>query len=99
VNTYLVVALRNMTSLRDLKLFKGGNSDIFDGCTFKLETLSGDFTHGESFHTFLNSQPNLTSVDLIGRNDFSDLEATCLPNLTEVTAWFLRSHTLFRGAR
>ena len=89
VNTYLVVALRNMTSLRDLKLFKGGNSDIFDGCTFKLETLSGDFTHGESFHTFLNSQPSLTRVDFLRQhNDFSDFEATCLPNLTHVTAWF-----------
>src|SRR6202035_5037200 len=53
------------------------------------ETLTSDFTLRESIRRFLNSQPNLTTVDFLGRDDdFSDLEATCLPNLTQVTAWF-----------
>jgi hypothetical protein len=78
-----------MTSLRKLTLFNGGDSDILDGCTFKLETFSSDFTLGESFRKFLNSQPSLTSVDFLRRYDgFYNLEATCLPNLTQVTAWF-----------
>jgi hypothetical protein len=89
VNAPLATALRNMTSLRKLALFIGGDSDILDECTFKLETLSCDFTHGESFRKFLNSQPSLTSVDLMRQHhDFSDLEAACLPNLTQVIAHF-----------
>src|ERR1700733_2383747 len=55
VNAHLSTALRNMTSLRKLSLFIGGDSDILDGCTFKLEALYGDFAHGESFRKFLNS--------------------------------------------
>jgi hypothetical protein len=89
VNAYIAIALRNMTSLRKLALFISGDTDILDGCTFKLETLTSDFTLRESFRRFLNSQPNLTTVDFLGRDDdFSDLEATCLPNLTQVTARF-----------
>ena len=89
VNKTLAKALRNMTSLRKLVLIVGGGLDVLDGCTFKLEALAGDFTHDESFRKFLNSQPSLTSVDFLRRyDDFSNLEATCLPNLTQVTAWF-----------
>jgi hypothetical protein len=85
----LAKALRNMTSLRKLALFIAKNSDILDGCTFKLEALSGDFAYDESFHKFLNSQPSLTSVSFLKpHNDFSDLEVTCLPNLTQVTSSF-----------
>jgi hypothetical protein len=79
-------ALRNMTSLRKLALFIGGDSDILDGCTFKLEALSVDFAYDKSFHKFLNNQPSLTSVDYL--QDLPSLEATCLPNLTQVTASF-----------
>src|ERR1700728_3745559 len=78
-----------MTSLRKLMLFNGGDSDILDGCTFKLETFSSDFTLGESFRKFLNSQPSLASVDFLRRyDDFSNLKATCLPDLTQVAASF-----------
>ena len=78
-----------MTSLRKLALFIGGGSDILDGCTFKLETLSGDFIHDKSFRKFLNSQSSLTNLNIFReRDDFSDLEATRLPNLTLVTAPF-----------
>jgi hypothetical protein len=89
VNAYLAIALRNMTSLRKLTVFNGGDSDILDGCTFKLETLSSDFTLSESFRKFLNSHPSLTGVKFLRQyEDFSNLEATCLPKLTQVTAWF-----------
>jgi hypothetical protein len=88
VNAYLPSSLRYMTALRNLALFISENSDILDGCTFKLETLSSGFALDESFRKFLNSQPSLTSVDFIRQIDLSGLEATCLPNLTKVTAWF-----------
>jgi hypothetical protein len=87
VNKSLAKALRNMTSLRKLALFIGGGSGILDGCTFKLETLVGDFIHDKSFRKFLNSQPSLTSLSIVRkRDDFSDLEAARLPNLTQVAA-------------
>jgi hypothetical protein len=76
-----------MTPLRKLALFIGGYSNILDGCTFKLEAFSSDFTYGESFRKFLNSQPSLTSVDFVRQIDLAGLEATCLPNLTKVAAW------------
>ena len=88
VNASLTTALRNMTSLRKLVLFVGGGLDILDGCTFKLEALVGDFIQGESLRKFLNSQPTLTSVYFWRPlHNLSDLEATCLPNLTQVTAY------------
>jgi len=71
-----------------LALFIGGDSNILDGCTFKLEAFSSDFTYSESFRKFLNSQPSLTSVDFARDLDLSGLEATCLPNLNTVAAWF-----------
>jgi hypothetical protein len=89
VNKPLAKALRSMTSLRKLLLIIGGGSDILDGCTFKLEFLCGDFIHDKSFRKFLNSQPSLTSLSIVRKHDdFSDLEATCLPNLSRVTASF-----------
>ena len=89
MNAYLAVALRNMTSLRNLALSIEGDSDILDGCTFKLETFSSSFIFGKSFRKFLNSQPSLKSIkSMKRRNKISDLETMCLPNLTQVTAWF-----------
>src|ERR1700728_250739 len=38
-NTDLAMALRNMTSLRNLKLPIDFHIDILDGCTFKLDSL------------------------------------------------------------
>jgi hypothetical protein len=98
VNASLITALRNMTSLRKLVLYIGGDSDILDGCTFKLEALSCDFAHDESFRKFLNNQPSLTSVEFMrGDEDFSDLEATYLPNLTKVSASFYSLTYLLPG--
>jgi hypothetical protein len=98
VNKSLAKGLRNMTSLRELALFIGGGSDILAGCTFKLEALSGDFIHNKSFRKFLNSQPSLTSLSIFReRDDFSDLEATRLPNLTRVFAPFTSLRYLIPG--
>src|ERR1700728_1566766 len=87
---HLATALRNMTSLRILKLPYVYNMDILDGCTFKLDSF--ECTHlehcDESFPKFLSSQPSLKYVkfpiDLVS----SPLEATCLPNLTRINARF-----------
>jgi hypothetical protein len=86
VNTSLITALRNMTSLRKLVLYISKDSGILDGRTFKLEALSGDFAYKKYFRKFFNSQPG---VDFLKpHNDFSDLEAICFPNLTQITSSF-----------
>src|ERR1700733_13479552 len=63
-NTYLATALRNMTSLRILKLPNGVVMDSLDGCTFKLDSFECHQVHGsnESFPKFLSSQPSLKYV-------------------------------------
>src|ERR1700733_11557766 len=38
-DSYLATALRNMTSLRRLKLWSGFNVNILDGCTFRLDSF------------------------------------------------------------
>jgi hypothetical protein len=77
-----------MTSLRKLVLLVGGGLDILDGCTFKLEALVSDLIQGKSLRKLLNSQPSLTSVYFWRpQHNLSELEATCLPNLTQVTAY------------
>jgi hypothetical protein len=88
----LAMALRNMTSLRILKLSTGIHIDILDGCTFKLDTF--ECTHldyldydGESIKRFLSSQPSLKYVTFPVKLGMS-LDATCLPNLTRVNAEF-----------
>jgi hypothetical protein len=90
-DTYLAIALRNMTSLRDLKLLGPFYDNILDGCTFKLDSFEckylGDF--GESFPKFLSSQPSLKYMTLpvdIDDPESSPLETTCLPNLTRINA-------------
>ena len=89
VKKTLAKALRNMTSLRNLKLLMGRDSNILDGCTFKLEVFSSDFAYDKSLRKFLNRQPSLTTIEFLKEdNDLSNLEATCLPNLTQVTASF-----------
>jgi hypothetical protein len=94
----LAKALRNMTSLRELALFMDRYSNILDGCTFKLEALSVNFAYDKPFRKFLNSQPSLTSVHFWQSDkDFSDLEATCMPNLTQVAASFSSLKYLIPG--
>jgi hypothetical protein len=92
-------ALQNMSSLRNLTLNFGGRySSILDGCTFKLDSFSGDFDDDESFQNFLNSQPGLTHLNLYGNYRFNDgFEATFLPNLTRVSAVYYRLQHLIPG--
>jgi hypothetical protein len=84
----LAMALRNMTSLRVLQLSSSFNVDIFDGCTFKLESFECTCLnyHSESFPRFLSSQPSLKYLTLLVhfKPTVSSLEATCLPNLTRI---------------
>ena len=89
----LPMALRNMTSLRILKLSGAFHMDILDGCTFKLDSFECNHLEncGESFPKFLNSQPSLKNVKLplhFGSIASSSLEVTCLPNLTRINARF-----------
>jgi hypothetical protein len=85
----LAMALRNMTSLRILKLPPEIHMDILDGCTFKLDSFECDFVYDRngSYQTFLNSQPSLKYVEFPLNFD-TTLEATCLPNLTRIDATF-----------
>ena len=89
----LAMALRNMTSLRILELSGLFDMDIFDGCTFKLDSFACVYidNYDNSFPNFLSSQPSLKSVTLPGYTPskvLSLLEATCLPNLTRMCARF-----------
>jgi hypothetical protein len=84
----LAMAMQNMSSLRSLTLLRVRHS-ILDGCTFKLDSFFTDFPRGEYLQKFLNSQPTLTHVELqhhITHDVQVEFEATCLPNLTHVTA-------------
>jgi hypothetical protein len=87
VDTDLAMALRNMTSLRNLKLPSGIHTDILDGCTFKLDTFECDYVRdrNECYQKFLSSQPSLKYVKF-PINVETTLEATCLPNLTRINA-------------
>jgi hypothetical protein len=84
----LAIALRNMTSLRILKLSSITlYSDIFEGCTFKLDSLECYYVYNpnESYQKFISSQPSLKYV-VFPMNFHTTLETTCLPNLTRVDA-------------
>jgi len=85
------MALQNMTSLRILKLRARFHMDIFDGCTFKLDSFNcARFAgHDDSIKKFLSSQPSLKTLTLhYAHTVSSPLEATCLPNLTRIHASF-----------
>jgi len=89
----LDITLRNMTSLRILKLLGKFRIDSLDGCTFKLDSFECRFLdkNEKSFPKFLNSQPSLKYVALpifYPSKVPSSLEATCLPNLTRINAIF-----------
>ena len=51
----LAMAMRNMSSLRSLKLWDYGDVSILDGCTFKLDSFTCSFPYSESLQQFLNS--------------------------------------------
>jgi hypothetical protein len=89
----LAMALRNMTSLRILKLSSEFRTDILDGCTFKLDSFECAYVydHNGSFQKFLRSQPSLKYVTLpvyYGSEVASSLKANCLPNITRINAKF-----------
>ena len=85
-------ALRNMSSLRSLVLHSSNQfSYILDGCTFKLDSFTSNFSYDESLRKFLNSQPSLTHIEFLAyEHEIPELEfeATCLPNLIRVSAPF-----------
>jgi hypothetical protein len=88
----LATALRNMSSLRKLNLTLDDKySDILDGCTFKLDSFLFSFRCDEYLLNFLNSQPSLTHVGMsifkpVELDGSTVFDATCLPNLTRVSA-------------
>jgi hypothetical protein len=81
----LATALRNMTSLRILKLTIGLYSDIFEGCTFKLDSFIWSHPDNKYFRKFLSSQPSLKSVQFDMELVIQPLEMMCLPNLSRFT--------------
>jgi hypothetical protein len=82
-------SLRNMIYLRSLRLFCYTDFSDVDGYTFELVSFaSGYFLPGPLLR-FLHSQPSLTDVTLgVSASDDPEFGATCLPNLTRVTARF-----------
>jgi hypothetical protein len=98
----IVKALQNMLSLRSLTMCIQGKgqhpSNIFDECTFKLDSFTCNLFYTESLRNFLNNQPSLTHVALdVCNNCTPAFEAKCLPNLTRVSAWFYHIPYLIPG--
>jgi hypothetical protein len=89
----LATALRNMSSLRKLRLELDDKFyNILDGCTFKLDSFWFSLSCDEYPLKFLNSQPSLTVVGISNSSpdepyDCSTVfDSTCLPNLTRISA-------------
>jgi hypothetical protein len=86
----LAKALRNMTLLRRLKVLSDDDSsNILDGCTFSLDTFTCVFPCDESLLKLLRSQHSLIEAHFLtsfGWPELLDLEPTCLPNLSRITA-------------
>jgi hypothetical protein len=84
----LATALRNMSSLRSLFLDSDvDDASVLNGCTFKLDSFTCDFSNSESLQNFLNSQPCLTDIGLLEEYEpFPPVDERCLPNLTRVCA-------------
>ena len=96
----LPTALHNMSSLRTLILDTIDDpSSILDGCTFKLDSFACNFPYDESLRKFLNSQPGLTNLRLHSRlkDSSAAFDDTCLPNLTQVTAYLSWLRSLVPG--
>ena len=90
MHTELSKALRNMTCLRSLKLLIfDGSSNVLDGCTFNLDTFTCGFPYNDYLLKFLRSQPCLREAHFLtpySLPELLDLEPTCIPNLTRITA-------------
>jgi hypothetical protein len=88
----LAQALQNMTCLRNLTLLSVGEPPnvLLDGCIFNLDTFTCEFSYDESLIKFLQSQPSLREAHFFSTPvclpKLLDLEPTCLPNLTRITA-------------
>jgi hypothetical protein len=84
-------ALRNMTRLRSLTLLGIFDSSyvLKESCIFNLDTFTCQFPYDESLSKFLQSQPSLREAHFLTHLCFPkllNLEPTCLPNLTRITA-------------
>ena len=80
-------ALRNMTFLHRLYI-SAEDSNVLEGCTFKLVSLAYNFRDDKRFRKFLNSQPGITDIRL--ENTFDDLcpfDESSLPNLTRIATY------------
>jgi hypothetical protein len=78
----LAMALRNMTSLRIMKLPNAFRMDILNGCTFKLDLFESTYLNDyvESIPKFISSQPSLKHMALVSfGSTVPSLEVTCLP--------------------
>jgi len=84
----LAAALRNMSSLRHLTLTVTLYLNVFEGCTFQLESFTCSIYYNEYLRTFLSSQSGLKSVTFNMEFDSKAFDTRCLPNLTQVTAMF-----------
>ena len=103
----LPMALRNMSSLRHLKLMhRLTNADILEGCTFKLESFTSYLFHTRSFFQFLDSQPSLTDVECWTYRDPNpqlieaspqSIKASSLPNLTRIAAEYSKLQQFITG--
>jgi len=83
----VIIALRNMSSLRRLYLRFMDDASFLDGCTFKLDSFFCDFPHSKSLQRFLNSQPSITNVTFLENyKPMPSFDERCLPNLTRVMA-------------
>jgi hypothetical protein len=84
-------ALQNMINLRHLDLGYCDIPNLLEGCTFTLVSFSCSSSQLQPLYQFLLGQPSLTDFSLIINSDIGDwpeFGATCLPNLTRVTAPF-----------
>jgi F-box domain len=89
----LAMALRNMTSLRILKMSIDFHTDILNNCSFRLDMFVCFYLSGsdKSFRKFLSIQPSVKYVkppQCFDSRVLSPVEATCLPNLTRIHAKF-----------
>ena len=83
----LAQALRNMSSLRTLKLcFSGYHSWIVSECNFRLSSFLCHFRYDARLQAFLDSQPDLTDVTLVTTSDSPPFDYTCLPNISRIAA-------------
>jgi hypothetical protein len=85
---YLAPALQNMSSLRNLTLTVTLYLNVFEGCTFQLESFTCSIYYNEHLRKFLSTQSGLKSVTFDMEFGSEAFDTRCLPNLTRITAMF-----------